>query len=360
MFRMTTELNDQIPDDKPRSSLRPKLKVSIKGFADPEIAQAMGYAMGDLVGELGRYIDVSTLDGITVAVDYDVALRELDRGIEDLRPLERTNDEGLVGVAKAALVRRGDEVKTHMVFDAGYVCCLALEDQDPEAVRLAIALVAHECAHVEEHAVRNRQFPGTLLNKRVEGYVPAYLQQFSESFWCEYAACRLAARFGRDQTESYRECMAARLAPARDAAREAIKAYRMHGHTERVFQEVGYAVLEPLRMASYLFGHLDGLADGELPDVAAELPTDDEVFVSGIIALVSQLRSLWDRRDRWDTDEDMWVLGETAFDVLREFGLDVQPLPDGLAHIDVPFTHDTMPEGVTPAELFPLALRGRF
>jgi hypothetical protein len=106
-------------------------------------------------------------------------------------------------------------------------------------------------------------------------------------------------------------------------------------------------------------GHLDGLADGELPDVAAELPTDDAAFVSGITRLVTQLRDLWDRRDRWETDEDMWILGETAFDVLRECGLDVQPLPDGTAHIDVPFTPDTMPEGVTSAELFAMALRRR-
>jgi hypothetical protein len=352
MFRMMTEPNDQIPDDEPPSSLPPKFTVSVKGFADPEVAKAMGYAMGELVGELGRYIDVSTLDGITVAVDYDAALRELDRGIEGLRPLEKTNDEGLVGIAKAPLVRRGDEVKTHMVFDAAYVYCLALEDQDAEAVRLAIALVAHECAHVEEHAVRDRQFPGILLNKRIEGYVQAYLQQFSESFWCEYAPCCLAARFGRDQTDSYRESLASRLAPARDAARRAIKTYRTHGDLERVFQEVGYAVLEPLRMASYLFGHLDGLADGELP-------TEDEAFVSGIVTLISQLRSLWDRRDRWDAEEDMWILGETAFDMLRECGLDVQPLPDGTAHINVPYTPDTMPDGVSPAELFALALRRR-
>jgi hypothetical protein len=218
---MMTEPNDQPPGDEPPSSLPPKLVVSVKGFADADVARAMGYGMGDLVRELGRYIDVSTLDGITVAVDYDAALRELDRGIEGLRPLEKTSDEGLVGVAKAPLVRRGDEVKTHMVFDAAYVCCLALEDQDPEDVRLAIALVAHECAHVEEHAVRDRQFPGILLNKRVEGYVQAYLQQFSESFWCEYAACRPAAPFGRDQTESYRESLSSRLGPARDAARQA-------------------------------------------------------------------------------------------------------------------------------------------
>jgi hypothetical protein len=50
MFRMMTEPNDQIPDDEPPSSLPPKLTVSVKGFADPEVPKA--------VGELGRSIDV--------------------------------------------------------------------------------------------------------------------------------------------------------------------------------------------------------------------------------------------------------------------------------------------------------------
>lgn len=56
------------------------------------------------------------------------------------------------------------------------------------------------------------------------------------------------------------------------------------------------------------------------------------------------------------------IVGELgrSIDVLRECGRDVQPLPDGTAHIDVPYMPDTMPDGVSPADLFALALRGRF
>jgi hypothetical protein len=124
---MMMESNDQIPDDKPPSSLPPNLVVSVNGFPCEEAGQAMGRGMLTAVSVLGRYIDVSTLDGITVAVDYDAALHELDRSIEGLPPEERTNDEGLVGVGKAVLVRRGGEVKTHLVFDVGPVSCLAPE-----------------------------------------------------------------------------------------------------------------------------------------------------------------------------------------------------------------------------------------
>ncbi|MBM6595416.1 hypothetical protein [Microvirga pudoricolor] len=355
---MMTESNDQTTGDAPPSSLPENLAVSVEGFPNEEAALAMGRGMLTAVRILGRYIDVGTLAGITVAVHYDAALRDLDRGIEGLPPEERTNDEELVGVGKAVLVKRGGEVKTYLVFEAGPVCCLAQEKPDESDLGLAIALIAHECAHVEEHALRERQFPGTLLNK-IEGAVPALLQQFSESFWCEYATCRAAAPFGSDQGGRYRETLSGRLERAREKARDAIKAYRSHHDQRRVFQEVGHAVLEPLRMASYLFGHLDGLAEGELPDVAAELPTDDEVFVRGITRLVTQLRGLWDRRDRWEIHEDMWILGETAFDVVRECGVGVRPREDGGAHIDVPYTHDTLAGGPNLAELFAMALRGR-
>jgi hypothetical protein len=90
-----------------------------------------------------------------------------------------------------------------------------------------------------------------------------------------------------------------------------------------------------------------------------ELPTDDEAFVSGIATLVLQLRFLWDRRHSWETDEDMWILRETAFDLLSECGVHVEPLPYGSAHIGVPYTLDTLPGEPNAAELLAMASRRR-
>lgn len=61
----------------------------------------------------------------------------------------------------------------------------------------------------------------------------------------------------------------------------------------RVFKEVGIVILEPLRIASYLFGHLGGMKDTDiLCEVATELPTEDRAFVTAISRLVEQLRGL--------------------------------------------------------------------
>jgi len=338
---MATDSHDLSTESELLTSL-PDIAVSVQGFGSQDTAQALGNGVIHLLHEVGRFIDISSLDGVTIAVDYDAALRDLDRGIEGLRPEERTKDGILTGVGKAILVKRADDVKTHLVFAAEALSCLALKEADSGLFYLALALIAHECAHVEEHARRNRQFPGTLLNEESLGFVPACLRQFSEAFWCEYAVCRASANFAPNEGDGFREALKLRLEPARREAREAIKAYRTHGDALRVFNEVGLAVIEPLRMASYLFGHLDGFS-GDLTDVTIELPTNDQAFVAGITELVSQLRDLWDRRDHWESHDDMLVLGETAFDVLRLCGVDVQPSANGQAHIAVPITLDTIP-----------------
>lgn len=332
--------------------------VNVQGFPDEASAKRMGHAIAEVVRACSCHIDVGTLDGITVAVDYDEALRTLDRGIEGLREEARTNDEELVGVAKSVTVKRGDLVKTHLVFLAGPVSCLASDDVRDEDFKVALAVIAHECAHVEEFAWREERFPGTVLAKRYHGFVPAYTMQFAESFWCEYAACRLSAMFAPDEGPRFRESLAIRLRPVDEKVREAIVAYRTHGDVQRVFEETAAPLLEPLRAASYLFGHLDGRAENALPDPRAEFSSDDEAMTECIATLVGQLRSLWDRREKWEHLEDMFVLGETAFDVLRQHGVDVQPHENGQAYIDVPYTLDTLPPGLSAYEFMHLQLRG--
>jgi hypothetical protein len=49
-----------------------------------------------------------------------------------------------------------------------------------------------------------------------------------------------------------------------------------------------------LRIASYLFGHLDGMNDtGTLCEVAPELPTEDRAFFPPLARLMDQLCTLW-------------------------------------------------------------------
>lgn len=96
----------------------------------------------------------------------------------------------------------------------------------------------------------------------------------------------------------------------------------------RVFHDVGIVIIEPLRIASYLVGHLDGMNDtGTLCEVAPELPTEDHAFVIAIGRLVDQLRTLWGTRGKWESYNALVDVGAVCFRLFEEFGLHARPQP---------------------------------
>ena len=78
----------------------------------------LGQAVAEAVAVFGSFMDLSTLDGVTVGFDYDDALASIDQGMDGLPPLDRTDTDELQGVAKACRVVRNGVVKTHLVFGA--------------------------------------------------------------------------------------------------------------------------------------------------------------------------------------------------------------------------------------------------
>lgn len=340
----------------PPSSL-PGITFNFHGFADEAARDLLAANMLYIVREVGREIDISKLDGVTVSTDYDRALINLDRGSSDLPPESKTNEGGLIGIAKAILVRRGGEIKTHLVFDAGPLLSIASESPLEDDIQFALSLIAHECAHVAEHTWRERRFPGSLL-RDVEGFMPKQISQFSETLWCEYFVCRTSAQFARCEESRYRRALSARLERARRVARGALIDYRFyHGDIDRVYCEVGRAVIEPLRMASYLFGNLDGLAHHDLPDVVSEIPTSENIFLSEIPNLVGHLRHLWETRNIWESFNSIEILSGTVFQVLRRSGLDVRPLENGTAFIDAPSVSEMFPREPSFLEIATRALQ---
>lgn len=312
------------------------LSVHLQGL-DENLANRIGAAVIDIVREVGRRIDVSSLDGVTVAVDYDSALSGLDTGGVKVASPGRTNDGDLTGVAKSIIVRRGDRVKTHLVLSAQAVACLGLDDSEEDLRLLSLAIVSHECAHVEDHGLRERQFPGSLL-EILQDRLPAMVRSLSESIWGEYAACRASACFVPDQTQQFRGSLSLRLDPAAKNARQAISAFRTHGDIRKVLQEVVFALLEPLRMAAYLFGHLDGLAEDNYPPVDQVVPVQHGAFVAPLEKLVSQLRLLWETREHWTCAGDLDVLGQTSLTLLGDFGMHIYAQPDGGLYVSIPPT----------------------
>jgi hypothetical protein len=94
------------------------ISISLRGFDTEEHARAFGDLVATYVRSLSRYIDLTALDGITIAFDYAQALLELDRGYDTKHKL--TPSEGIVlGVAMTPAVIRDGKIKSHMLFNAG-------------------------------------------------------------------------------------------------------------------------------------------------------------------------------------------------------------------------------------------------
>jgi hypothetical protein len=317
------------------------IAVSLRGFADAAFAEPFANTIAAAVRTISCYINLERLDGITVAFDYDEALAQLDRGYQASKPLTRTGTDQLVGVAMTPAVLRNGAVKSHMVFHAPLV--VGLEQPGTEVFRRALYLVAHECGHVEDLKLRDDAFPGTILQRSIPNIEDAILDQVAGVVWEEYAASRVSAIFGEDETAIYERSFTSVLAVARDQANAAIRSYRLHGDINRVLEQAGSPLCEPLRLAAYLIGHLDGLgSDFDLvPQARDQLSTSS--YASFVRRLGDALRELWSRRGRWAAHAEFDVLKDIGRDLLADGGMILMRLPGGQLYVDVPFTPNTMP-----------------
>jgi hypothetical protein len=339
-------LKDLDGDDLPPTTVPAAASVTVKGFDNADAATSLGQTVAGVVSTVGSFIDLSRLDGVTVAVDYDAALAELDRGMDGLRPLSRSNSEEMQGVAMSPAVMRNGEVRTHLVFAADMLVPLIVDEDlvEPDARSVAIGIIAHECAHVQVTAEKGRAIPEARLGTRIEGYERAVMFQLAEICWDEYAACRLSAPFARTQVQTHAATLTACLETAREQADAAIRSYRLHGDLNVLVGEAGSALCGPMKAAAYLLGGMDaeGLDWADLDEVRSSLVAAgyDEL----VDRLHDELARLWATREKWEPTLQVFAgLEDVAREVFRSGGVFFRTAGDGGCHIDVPYSARTMP-----------------
>jgi hypothetical protein len=103
---MCNDSADEKTLDPPPQTAPETIPFSMRGFQDAVHAERFAQLLAILIRGISRYINLERLDGVTVAFDYDEALAELDRGFTPGRPLTRTSDDLILGVAMAPAVLR--------------------------------------------------------------------------------------------------------------------------------------------------------------------------------------------------------------------------------------------------------------
>jgi hypothetical protein len=331
--------NEEIEAEPPPTV--PPYSMSLTGW-DEETCRRLGDTLGAIVHALSRYIDLERLAGITVAADYPAALVELDRGYETRHVLTPTTELG-VGVAMTPAVMREGVVKSNIVFNAALLWPL-LEGHEHELWKQTLYLVAHECAHVEVTKTFDQAFPGLLLQHRFGDIEESFRWQVIQACWDEYAACRISAPYGADDTlTGLEETFVLALETTQDKANGHIREYRLHHDVERVWGEVVGTYGELMKFGSYLLGHLHGREAAMDAVPKAREALQGHWFAPYFERLNEALKTLWSKYANWTDRTEFEPIGNILSEIVAEGGLLVTPQSEGGYYIDIPFTAETMP-----------------
>lgn len=306
---------NELPEGTSHSTL-PPIAISVRGMEE-EHGKTLAYCVGAYLGELGRHINLERLDGVTIATDYHQALLDLDRGYETTYRLTASS-ELVEGIAMTPSVIRDGVLKSHMVINAAFI--EALPNHEDECYPHALHLLAHESAHVEITMMTDRAFPNTLLRTAYEDAADAFEGRAESACWDEYAACRIAAPFGRDPLDDYMDSFILHLEETKKRADDCIERYRTDYDHDRIITEVTGYYGNLIKVGAYLLGHMDG----------RELALDDVSLVKEALSghwyapyferLHIALVQLWKNYGQWEHRSDFAPIGEIATEVLGEGG----------------------------------------
>jgi hypothetical protein len=332
--------------DKKPSSL-PNVSIDLSGFATEDEARRVGEAIQGYLYLFGKILNMERLHRVIVPYDYDGELARLERGVAGTAALRPTKDEFAVGIAMTPAIIEKGEARSVMVLNAYHMIVLAHPDNPEveEHVQRIVHTLAHECGHVHDLGVQVKCFPDTILKPHTS-YKDGVLFGIAYGCWQEYIASRLSAFMGKDFTTSdFEETFCGALEGAKERADAAIRQYRMHGDVNRIVQEVTTEYKRPLIHASYLLGHVDGLGGTiqALAPKASDAAERSSYFNTVFIELAEELRSLYSTYGKWQTLEVYEPLKLLAHDLLKTGGIDIQQMPDGTAHVDIPRQTETLP-----------------
>lgn len=331
---MTTPDTTEIVETSDRPTTAPaSIQVCVRAFDSIERATDFANLLVEYVRELSRWINLESLDGLTVAHDYPQALLELDRGYETSHHLTPTNEHA-VGVAMTPSVIRNGTIKSHIVFNAAVI--EPLGDQSGDLFRQALHLLAHECAHVEVTHVFDKAFPGTLLQKPIKHLKESLRCQIIAATWDEFAATWISANVGANPINEYEETFLTVLSCARDNANDSISAYRHHGDVGRVAAEVYGIYGNLIKFAAYLLGtmHGQGLSKNDLKKTEEAL--QGHWFGSYFDSLFLLLKELLEDYGQWKDQQQFEAIGNLAEKIIAEGGVVITHVVGDQCYVDVP------------------------
>jgi hypothetical protein len=299
------------------------VQYNLLGFDSEESARSASLRISQVIDELAQQLGLSLagLDGVTIAVDYDAGLQQLDRGYVANGPLTRTNDESASGIAMTPPVLRNGRVMSHIVLSASVVSLI-------DTTMLGVSgkyIIAHELSHVHEHFFRDRQLPNTLLNIKIAKPDEAVLFEAAEVCWGEYAACYFSAPIHPEQAKLFEMAVVSSLRDAKERIIQAKRQWNVDRDFAKVWHQIGSVALPLLKYFSYLLGHAVGLNRSleELAPEASQLLHVNPWLSPWIEKLDHTLSTMLDTFERWESLDAFAPLKQVARGLLADCGITI-------------------------------------
>jgi Protein of unknown function (DUF4238) len=305
---------------------------------DEEIAATVAFVVRLVISELSLVLPLCRLEGITFALDYTSALRNLERGFLVPAGLAPTNDDIGVGVAMAPLVVRDGDIKVRILIrgDLG----LALIANDERARALAMHVLVYQLAHAACVELMERAIPGVSL-RRIEDEYVAYIYGHMSAAWTGYFASRTSARFERSIGNSYRDMLLKALLRAHEGIPRARLAYRFDGNLDRFLQLAISTVGAVMRYGGNLLGHCDGLGESPYDNTSGLAAALERAGLREWFNIFhGDLRKVCERSDKWKSAEEFLALNRHFERVLWQFGVFPWKMSEGQTRVDIPLMTD--------------------
>lgn len=151
----------------------------------------------ECVHELSRVIDLASLEGLTIAQDYDEALTKLEE-IFTPPPLVLIGDDE--GDSGGVLATRPDgNIRHHIVLRM--TALAGLSGSSTSAFENALGALARQCARVDSSACFDRAFPGFIFGPLPADTAEARRRATFFSCWEAFSTAWLSAPFARNQSK---------------------------------------------------------------------------------------------------------------------------------------------------------------
>ncbi|EZP65827.1 hypothetical protein [Pseudomonas sp. RIT357] len=327
--------------EKPKARMPDQFSIQSRGFTDVETATRLGKIVGEVIRAIAHKFDLRGLDGITLAVDYNQALLDLDRGYETNYKLKPTNSH-VIGVAMTPSVLRDGSLKSHIVLNAAHIAPL-LDPDDAEGRDHAIHVLAHECGHVQVTNAFDQCFPNVLLRPSYGSIQEQIQWQVILAVWDEFAVTSISAGIGESQTESYENTFINDLAQADDRSNRLLLNYQEHGSVDRILGEIYGCYGDLLKFAAYHLGNLDGLGVRWQDSQKTASILKDHWFLPYFERLNDACIEIAKSYGQWENKDSFTLIADIVDELVERAGLLIEPMDDGRLWVNIPYTPETDP-----------------